>query len=228
MQPSIRLPCRAVLIDLDGTLVDSTPVVVAGWARFAARHGLGLDAVLAYSHGRVAAATLAHFLPGRDLSAELAERVAYEESQLAGVVAAPGALELLAMLHTCPWAIVTSAWRKLAEARLAAAGLPTPPLLVPADEIRTGKPDPEGYLFAATQLGIEPRDCVVIEDAPAGVEAAHRAGMQVIALQTTTPAARLVGAVLARDLRDLHIDAEGSGFAVWVYAQRRSPGVRVP
>jgi mannitol-1-/sugar-/sorbitol-6-phosphatase len=228
MQLPIRLPCRAVLIDLDGTLVDSTPVVVAGWAQFAARHGLGLDEVLAYSHGRVAAATLAQFLPGHDLSAELAERVAYEESQLEGVTAAPGAHALLAMLQARPWAIVTSAWRTLAEARLAAAGLPTPPLLVPADEIRVGKPDPEGYLLAAAQLNVEPRDCVVIEDAPAGVEAARRAGMPVIALQTTTPAARLTGAMLARDLRDLRIDAAVSGFAVSIDTQRQSPGIRGP
>lgn len=203
-----------MLLDLDGTLVDSTRIVVAGWEQFALRNGLRHEEVLAYSHGRPAGDIVRHFIPGAAADAELALQVAYEESHLEGIMPVPGAPQLLARLRGQPWAVVTSGWRRLAEARWRAAGLGAPPLLVPADELARGKPDPEGYLRAARALGVAPGDCVVIEDAPAGLEAARRAGMRAVGLLTTTPADRLQGVPLVRDLRAIDAAATGDGLAL--------------
>src|SRR5450631_2004127 len=112
-----------------------------------------------------------HFLPARDHTHELEEMAHYEETQLDGIRAVPGATQVVQALQNHPWAIVTSAWRTLAEARIIAAGLPLPKVIVPVDEIRSGKPDPEGFLQAAARLNVSPEECVVFEDTRPGIEA---------------------------------------------------------
>jgi len=131
----LTLTCRAVLFDMDGTLVDSTGVVERAWNRWAKRHAISLEAVLSFSHGRPTIATMERFLPGRDHAQELDEMDSYEETELEGIVAVPGAMQVVGALRNHPWAIVTSARRTLAEARVTAAGLPLPKVIVPADEI---------------------------------------------------------------------------------------------
>lgn len=190
---------------MDGTLVDSTPVVERTWSWWAARHAIPLDQVLAFSHGRPTVATMQYFLPGLDHAAELDEMARQEETELGGILAVPGAIQVVRALDGHPWAIVTSAWRTLAEARVLAAGLPLPQVLVPVDEIRNGKPDPEGFLSAAAQLKVAPHECLVFEDTRPGIEAGLNAGMQVVGILTTMPAARLNHRPLIRDFHDIAI-----------------------
>jgi sugar-phosphatase len=194
---------------MDGTLVDSTQVVEAACEWWAKRHGIPLDVLLAFSHGRPTVATMEHFLPGRDHTAELDEMARYEEERLDGILAVPGAIEAVRSLQNRPWAIVTSAWRTLAEARVLAAGFPLPKVIVPVDEIRRGKPDPEGFLSAAAQLGVPAGECLVFEDTRPGIEAGRNAGMQVVALSTTSPSSQLRHRPLIRDFRDVTIRPEG-------------------
>jgi mannitol-1-/sugar-/sorbitol-6-phosphatase len=216
MKESGNVRCKAVLFDMDGTLVDSTRVVEVAWGRWAARHAIPLEQVLSFSHGRPTIATLEQFLPGLDHSEELEELSRFEETQTEGILAVPGALEVIRALETvhCPWAIVTSAWRKLAETRVVAAGLPLPRVLVPADEIRNGKPDPEGFLRAAEQLGIAPEECVVFEDTRPGIEAGLSAGMQVVGLLTTYSRQQLRHQPVIRDFHDVTIRPEGDFFRI--------------
>jgi len=190
---------------MDGTLVDSTPVVEAGWGIWTVKHNLSLDAILAFSHGRPGVATMEHFLPGRDHEEDLNELAIYEETHVDGVTAVPGAKELLSALGDYPWAIVTSAWRTLAEARIKAAGLPMPKVLISVDDVCHGKPSPEGFLKAAEQLGIEHDQSLVFEDTRPGIEAGLSAGMQVIGLLTTVPAAELQHDILIPDFRAVTI-----------------------
>ncbi len=196
MPSPAALRCRALLFDLDGVLADSTASVEAHWRRWAAGHGLDPDAVVAVVHGRRAVDTVRAVAPALDAEREVAALVAAEAGDTAGVVAAPGAAALLPRLPAGSWAVVTSGVRAVALARLRASGLPDPPLLVPADEVARGKPDPEGYLTAAARLGRAPGECVVVEDAPAGVAAARAAGMRCLGLTTTHPAEALAGADL--------------------------------
>jgi sugar-phosphatase len=206
----INLTCTAVLFDMDGTLVDSTNVVELAWGWWAKRHGIPLEAVLSFSHGRPTISTMEHFLPARDHTEELEEMARYEETQLEGILAVPGATQVVQALQNHPWAIVTSAWRLLAEARVTAAGLPLPKVIVPVDEIRNGKPDPEGFLEAAERLGVAPEECLVFEDTRPGIEAGLNAGMQVVALLTTVPAHHLRHRPLIRDFRDVTIQPDGA------------------
>jgi sugar-phosphatase len=181
---------RALLSDLDGVLVDSTVAVERSWRAFAARHGLDGNAVIEHAHGIPSAAVIAHVAPHVDVAAE-AERVEREQvDDVAGVRALPGARELLEA-PPARFAVVTSCTAALAAARLAAAGLPTPAILVTADRLRRGKPDPEGYLMAAGLLGVDPAACLVLEDAPAGVAAGRAAGMTVAAVLSTHAASDL-------------------------------------
>ena len=206
------LRCRALLFDLDGVLADSTASVEHHWRAWAERHGLDPDALLHVVHGRRAIDTIRDVVPTLDAEAELAALVAAEAGDTTGVTASPGAAALLPRLPAGSWAVVTSGVRAVALARLRAGGLPLPPLLVPADEIARGKPDPEGYLTAAARLGVAPDDCVVFEDAPAGVAAARAAGMRCVALTTTHPASALASAHrIAPSLAGVQVTIEPAG-----------------
>jgi len=206
----VEIRCKAILFDMDGTLVNSTAIVERAWQRWSARHNIPLDEVLSFSHGRPTISTLERFRPGKDHSSDLEELARFEETETSGILAVPGAAEILKVMQTQnhPWALVTSAWRKLAETRVLAAGLPLPTVIIPIDEIQNGKPDPEGFLQAAAQLGVAPEDCVVFEDTRPGIDAGLRAGMQVIALLTTCPPQQLQHKPLIKDFRDIHIQSE--------------------
>ncbi|WP_084074432.1 HAD-IA family hydrolase [Demequina sp. NBRC 110052] len=171
------LEVEAVLLDMDGTIVDSTAVVELMWARLADEHGLDLQEILAYSHGRQSQDTYAKFLPpGSDIAAACEEHARTELTLTEGIVEIPGARVLLEALAGLPHAVVTSAPRDLAVQRIVAAGLPVPPELVTAEEVTVGKPDPEGYLLAAKRLGVDPARCLVLEDADAGLQAGIASG----------------------------------------------------
>jgi sugar-phosphatase len=179
---TLELTVSAALFDMDGTLVDSTAIVEALWARFSTEHGVDVAALLDYSHGRRTPDIVERFLP--DATPADVEQVtaALEARELAvtdGIVEIPGAARLLASL-TIPWAVVTSAPRALAVRRLVAAGLPLPDVLVPADEVAHGKPAPDGYLRAAELLGVDVATSVAFEDAEPGVRSALAAGARVV------------------------------------------------
>ncbi|MGA8038415.1 MAG: HAD family hydrolase [Candidatus Acidiferrales bacterium] len=177
--------CRGVLFDLDGVLVDSTPAVERVWAGWALEHGFDPAEVTKAAHGRPSIDTIREYLPKGDVKGENAEVERREIEDVAGVVPLPGALELIRSLPPPRWTIVTSCTRRLAFVRIRAAGLPEPDQLVTSTDITKGKPDPEPYIKGAQILGISPADCIVIEDAAAGVRAGKAAGCRVIALRTT-------------------------------------------
>jgi sugar-phosphatase len=181
----------ALLIDLDGVLVDSEGAAARAWVWWASLRGLD-PAPFIRAHGRPSRETIAELAPELDADAEAALVEERETSDTAGVVALPGAVAMLAAAR--PVAIVTSGGRRLAQARLRAAGLASPEVLVTADSVSRGKPDPEPYLVAAGRLGVPPARCTVFEDAPAGVRAGRAAGMRVVALTTTVSAQELDGA----------------------------------
>lgn len=185
------LPAAAVLFDLDGTLIDSTPVVERAARRWAAEYGLDPEAFLADAHGRRTGDRVAEFLPAGQVRAAADRLDALELDDVEGIVALPGVRDLLADLDGLPWAVVTSMDRGLLGVRIPAAELALPDIVVTAEDVRNGKPDPEGYLLAARRLGVDPADCVVVEDAPAGVRAGRAAGATVIAVTTTHDASRL-------------------------------------
>ena len=187
----ISMRCRGVLFDLDGVLVDSTPAVARVWAWWAREHGFDPEEVVKKAHGRPSITTIRELLPDADHAAEDREVERREIADVEGVIPLPGAMELLQALPLERWAIVTSCTRALAHVRIAAAGLPKPNHLVTATDVRHGKPDPEPYLKGAQILGIPADDCLVIEDAPAGIRAGKAAGARVLALRTTANDAEL-------------------------------------
>jgi sugar-phosphatase len=186
--------CRAILFDLDGVLVDSAECVERTWRKWATDHQLDPERVIAVAHGRRSLETVRMVAPQLSAEAELATLAASESTTSEGIYEIEGARELLDRLPAERWAVVTSGIRAVAEFRLRYARLPVPPVMICADEITRGKPDPEGYLTAASRLGYSPDDCLVIEDAPAGIESARAAGMRVIAITTTFGRESLVGA----------------------------------
>lgn len=212
----MRVNCAAILFDMDGTLVDSTIVVERAWNWWAQRHGLEIHEVLRFAHGRPTEATFEHFLPGVDQTYELASMNEFEETEKDGICAVPGAQEVIRTAKEGRWAVVTSAHRTLAESRLQLAGLPVPEVLVPIDEIQKGKPDPEGFLSAARQLQVEPKDCLVFEDTRPGIEAGLSAGMQVVGLLTTLPEQALAHRPLVQDFRDIEVTRLENRFEVLV------------
>lgn len=182
MPPKQAVEARAVLCDMDGTLVDSTAVVEQVWSEFAERYGLQVTDVLATAHGRLTEETVRDHAPdGVDVRAVSDELAAMELVRTAGIVEIPGAGELMRSLCLTPAvALVTSAPRELAELRMAVAGVPMPRVSVCAEDVEHGKPNPEGYVKASRLLGCAVNDAVVFEDAEAGIEAALAAGCQVI------------------------------------------------
>jgi mannitol-1-/sugar-/sorbitol-6-phosphatase len=190
----LTLRCRGLLFDLDGVLVDSTPAVTRVWNAWAIEHGLDPSDIVRRAHGRPSITTIRELLPYDDHEAENREVERREIEDVQGVVSLPGALQLLKVLPTDRWVIATSCTRPLAHVRIRAGGLPLPAHLITANDVQRGKPDPEPYLKAAASLGFPPEDCIVVEDAPAGIRAGKSAGARVLALRTTAPDAELSSA----------------------------------
>jgi mannitol-1-/sugar-/sorbitol-6-phosphatase len=188
------IQCGAVLFDMDGVLVDSTPAVARVWTNWALEHGLVPDEVVRRAHGRPSLASIIELLPHGDHEAENREVERREIEDVADVVALPGALQLLQSIPPQRWTIVTSATRRLAKVRLRAAGLPVPEHLVTSDDVHRGKPFPDPYLKGAEILGVAPAECVVAEDAASGVRSGKTAGARVLGLLTTSPAEELLAA----------------------------------
>ncbi|MGW3143548.1 MULTISPECIES: HAD-IA family hydrolase, partial [Streptomyces] len=206
------LTARALLLDMDGTLVNSDSVVERIWRRWAERHGLDADEVMKVVHGRQGHASMAVLLPDRPVEQNLADNtrmLAEETADVEGVVAIPGAPEFLASLRGLPHALVTSADMALSTARMAAAGLGLPDVRVTAESVGASKPDPEGFLKGAAALGVDPADCIVFEDSGAGIAAGRAAGMRVVGVGTR---ARFHGPdVVVEDLTRVRVVAAGDG-----------------
>src|SRR6202162_6271280 len=186
----VAIHCGALLFDMDGVLIDSTPAVARVWHRWAVEHGFDPETVVRMAHGRPSRTTIRELLHNaephdHDIDREDREVERMEMEDLDGVVLLPGARELLNILPPERWTIATSCTRPLAEVRLRAAGLPIPKTMITSSDVKNGKPDPEPYLKAAAKLGFSASDCIVVEDAPAGVRAGKAAGARVIALLTT-------------------------------------------
>jgi len=187
---------KGFLFDLDGTLVDSLPVVERAWCGWADRFGISHDEVLDFIHGKQAITSLRHFMPGRsedDIQAEFRRLEHIEATDTDGVTALPGAVALLEHLNALdiPWAIVTSGSMPVAAARRETAGLPEPKVFVTAERVARGKPEPDAYLLGAQLLGLAPEECVVVEDAPAGILSGLAAGSDVIAVNAPSSTPRL-------------------------------------
>lgn len=191
-----RVRCSALLFDMDGVLINSIPAVVRVWGRWALENGLDPAEVIRKAHGRPSIMTVQEFLPNSDHQAENRKIEKAEIAELSDIVPLPGAVELLRSLPQDRWTIVTSCTRPLAEARLAAVGLPQPSRFVTASDIKHGKPSPDPYLKGAEFLGFPASNCIVVEDVPAGIEAGNAAGARVIGLRTTfgEPELRAAGA----------------------------------
>jgi len=183
----IAIRCNALLFDLDGVLIDSTPAVARVWHRWAVEHGFDPEAVVRMAHGRPSRTTIRELLSNLDIDIDREDREVErrEMEDLDGVVLLPGARQLLNILPPERWSVATSCTRPLAEVRLRAAGLPIPRTMITSSDVKTGKPDPEPYLKVAAKLGFAASDCIVVEDAPAGVRAGKAAGASVIAFLTT-------------------------------------------
>lgn len=204
------------MLDMDGTLVDSTAAVVAQWGRWAARHNVPLASVLAISHGVPALDTMRVLAPESATQEELDRFMREEEDHEDGVVPVAGAQRFVAQLPPDRWAVVTSAPRMLASMRLAAAGFPQPPVLIASDDVARGKPDPLPYLTAAERLGVAPRDCFAVEDAHAGIASARAAGMTVAGITTTYTREELVCDVIISSFDDLSLEVAGGRLMITV------------
>ncbi|MEM7759794.1 MAG: HAD family hydrolase [Cyanobacteria bacterium P01_A01_bin.40] len=180
-----NLKCQAILFDLDGTLVDSTLCVEKHWQEWANNHDLNAEEILKISHGRPTIDTIRLVAPHLNAEVEAREIDESQAINLSGVVAVARANTLLANLPRTNWAIVTSGNQKIATNRLLHVGLPLPEYLITTDDVEHYKPHPEGYLKAAQCLSVAPEKCVVVEDAPVGLQAARAAGMKSIAVAAT-------------------------------------------
>ena len=187
----VQVLCRAVLFDMDGVLVDSTPAVARVWRKWAADHGFDPEHVSHIAQGRPSITTIGELLPDSDREAEnrIVERM--EMDDLEGVTACPGAAGLLESLPPERWVLVTSSTRPLAMVRLRAGGHQVPKFVITGSDITHGKPHPEPFLKAAAMVGVAPSECLVVEDTPAGIRAGKAAGCRVLALRTTMPEAVL-------------------------------------
>ena len=202
------LEVRGILFDLDGVLIDSTPCVTRVWREWAAEQGLDPVYVIHVAHGRRSIETIQMVAPELDAEKENREVERRELNDTDGIVVFPGAADLLRSLPENSWTIVTSGTRALATRRMQVAGLPVPATFVSADDVTLGKPNPEPYLKGAECLKVDPASCLVFEDAPSGIRAAHAAGMKTLAVPTTYPAEELADAdVLLRALAQVRVAA---------------------
>ncbi len=213
------LACDAILFDLDGVLIDSSACIRRNWAAWAAPHGIDVADIMAVAHGVRSIETIREVAPHLDAEMEAARLLALEVADTDGVIAMPGAHSLLASLPDGAWTIVTSGNRELAAARLAAVGLPVPAQMVTADDVTQGKPAPEPYLLGARRLDVAPDRCLVVEDAPAGIQAGRSAGIRVLGVASThTPRDLLANGVtaVANRLADLVVGVAGSGYRLTI------------
>lgn len=205
MNDPITLHCKAILFDMDGTLVDSSAVIERAWRWWSARRSVELGAIMAVQQGRPNRDVLTEFAPHLDIDEEAALFLKFEEEDLDDLVAIPGAINAVRAAQAGLWGIVTSANKSLAEIRLRVTGFPIPESFISADVIQRGKPDPECYLLGAAALNTDPRDCVVFEDATAGVQSAKAAGMTVVGVLTNLTEADLQADAHVPDFRSVKI-----------------------
>ncbi|WP_242614242.1 HAD-IA family hydrolase [Actinomadura roseirufa] len=197
----VTLACAAVLFDVDGTLIDSTPLIERAARLWAVEYGIDAEEFLSGAHGRRTGDRVAEFLPPERAREAAGHLDAIEATLTEGITALPGALDLLGGMDGLPWALVTSMDRGQLAVRSDVAGVGLPPVVVTADDVVHGKPDPSGYRLAADRLGVDPARCVVFEDAPAGIAAGRAAGATVVAVTTSHDPAELSGAHhIVRDL----------------------------
>lgn len=176
----------AFLFDMDGTILSSIAAAERVWAAWAQKHGLDVETFLPTIHGVRAVETIRRLnLPGVDVMAEVEALTQAEFEDVEGIEAIAGAAAFLNALPPQRWAIVTSSPRRLAIRRLEATGLPIPPLMVTGEDVTNGKPAPDCFLLAADRLGLKPQECLVFEDAPAGIQAAEAAGTKVVVITAT-------------------------------------------
>ena len=213
--------CAAILFDLDGVLVDSTRSVARQWARWAIENNIEPQKVLAVAHGVRSVEVIRNVAPHLDADLETLALEKREAADVDGVEVMPGAAELLSSIPRTRWCVVTSGTRNLATARLNLGNLPMPIVLVTADEVSNGKPHPEPYLTGARMLGVKPEECLVIEDAPAGIRAAHAGQMKAVGITSTFPPAELQEAdALIRCLLQLKVEFDPEhGLKVQVNAE---------
>ena len=202
--------CAAILFDLDGVLVDSTGSVTRQWRRWAVENNIDPQRVVEIAHGVRTIEIVRRLAPHLDAASEVIRLEKREADDQEGVAVMPGAADLLQAIPEGRWCVVTSGTRYLATARLKLANLPTPKVLVSANDVSKGKPDPEPYLMGAKLLGINPAECLVIEDAPAGIRAAHAGGMKAIGITSTYPASELQAAdAVIQRLAQIRVKAPG-------------------
>lgn len=202
-----------VIFDLDGTLVDSEPAIIRSWTTWAVEHGVTADQLQGF-HGVPAVGVIATLLPADQVATALARISDLEENDVDGVVPLPGAREALAALAGAPAAIATSCHDRLAAARIGAAGLAAPQVLVTVDQVEHGKPAPDCFLLAAERLGLAPADCLVVEDAAKGVQAARSAGCATLGVLTTTPPDQLSADAMVPDLSAVRFVVTPDGIRV--------------
>ncbi len=203
--------CSAILFDLDGVLVDSTRSVDRQWRIWAREQGIDEEQVVAIAHGVRTIEVVRAMTPHLDAETEVHKLEAREAADQDGVRVMPGAIELVRTIPDGRWCVVTSGTRLLANARLKLAGIPFPKVLITADDVANGKPHPGPYLKAAEILGVAPEDCLVIEDAPAGIQSARAAGMKVIGLTSTFSGQALSNAdAVIRALAEIQVGFDGT------------------
>ena len=203
--------CSAILFDLDGVLLDSTRVVAAQYRRWALENGLDPVIVMHAAHGVRTIEVIQRVAPHLDAEAET-RKIEEREAAADEIVRMPGAVELVNSIPKGRWCVVTSGTRFLATTRMRRFGVPIPEILVTADDVTRGKPDPEPYLKGAELLKVDPAECVVVEDAPAGIRAGHAAGMKVISLPSTYPEAELQEAdAIVSGLSKIRVSLDGAG-----------------
>ncbi len=211
----MEFTCRAILFDLDGVLINSSKVIERHWKIWADSHHISFKQLMGIAHGRTSAEIIRLFAPHLDAKQEGFEREAAEGVDVDGLEVFASARELLLRLPPGSWAVVTSGNILTATTRLRFGNFPSPQVLITSEDVQKSKPDPEPYLFAAQRLQIPPEQCVVIEDSPAGISAAHSAGMRVIAVSTTHPPQEIIEAdFITNEIAGISVNVKGEELSV--------------